>query len=321
MKTLKIALCIVLLFSISCFASDFETKLVEIGRDMAGPIARFKASPIIVTDFTDLDGNPTLIGKAIAEELSTALVKASSGYKVIDRTHLRTVLKEHKLSDSGLISPESAKKLGKFLGASALVTGTVMIIGNNAKISSKVIDVETSNIITADSRTILLPEDYKQYFGNLSGPERKEVPKTPKKLILKPTECRGDYELSLSVVGGEVYQNKIKIIILHNNVAGVNQYYCLLNPRYDTYVTDEVGNKYPLIDIDGIASFDTPSQVKGYTKIVKGVPLRYVLTFDAKQRIPKVINFTSTYYTPDMVGVLHFTRTASCSNIQVLEDM
>ena len=64
------------------------------------------------------------VGVTVASLLTTELVK-SGAYKVIERSQLQSILKEQNLSTSGVVAAQDAAKLGKVLGVSALVTGTV----------------------------------------------------------------------------------------------------------------------------------------------------------------------------------------------------
>lgn len=64
------------------------------------------------------------IGASVASILTTELVKDGT-YKVIERSQLQSILKEQDLSTSGVVDAKNAAKLGKVLGVSALITGTV----------------------------------------------------------------------------------------------------------------------------------------------------------------------------------------------------
>lgn len=48
-----------------------------------------------------------------------------SGYRVVERSRLEAVMKEHKLNQSGLFAPDTVKKVGSVMGVDALLLGTV----------------------------------------------------------------------------------------------------------------------------------------------------------------------------------------------------
>lgn len=47
------------------------------------------------------------------------------GYQVVERTRLESIMKEQNLSATGILSPETAKGMGKLLGVDAVVLGQV----------------------------------------------------------------------------------------------------------------------------------------------------------------------------------------------------
>jgi TolB-like protein len=104
---------------------------------------------VAVVDFTDLQGNVTELGRYLAEELSVSLFNNAKGFEVIDRTHLNSIVQEHKLSAKGLIDPATARKLGEIVGADALVTGTLTPLGDSVRLTMKVIDANTGVLVAA----------------------------------------------------------------------------------------------------------------------------------------------------------------------------
>lgn len=69
------------------------------------------------------------VGRGMADMLITALVE-SGKYKVIERTELEHVMKEQGLGQSGMVTQESAAKVGKLLGVELAVVGSVTEFGH-----------------------------------------------------------------------------------------------------------------------------------------------------------------------------------------------
>ncbi|MCI0513270.1 CsgG/HfaB family protein [candidate division KSB1 bacterium] len=69
------------------------------------------------------------VGRGMADMLVTALV-ASGKYTVIERQELDQIMKEQSLGQSGLVTPESAAKVGKLLGVELAVVGSVTEFGH-----------------------------------------------------------------------------------------------------------------------------------------------------------------------------------------------
>jgi len=65
---------------------------------------------------------------------------------VVDRANLDKIRQEQGFQLSGEVSDESAKKIGKMLGAGAIVTGTLINIGDSYRLTLKAINVETATV-------------------------------------------------------------------------------------------------------------------------------------------------------------------------------
>ena len=94
--------------------SDYEKQTAAFSIDLAKKIKASNKTRVAVSDFLDNDGNLTELGKAIAEDIGVGIVNEGNGtFQVMERSNLNAILKEQKLSSTGLIDPETAKKLGK----------------------------------------------------------------------------------------------------------------------------------------------------------------------------------------------------------------
>jgi curli biogenesis system outer membrane secretion channel CsgG len=94
--------------------------------------------------------------------LSTALFRTGR-FDLVERKNIEKVIQEQKFQQSGMIDTATALKMGKLLGARAVVTGAVTEIGVSAvsfiadittvrvSIDVRVIDVETGKILAAET--------------------------------------------------------------------------------------------------------------------------------------------------------------------------
>jgi curli biogenesis system outer membrane secretion channel CsgG len=130
---------------LSALAKQFS---IEVSNKMQG-------QNIAVADFVDDQDNPSPLGRYLAEEFSYTLVNAATNFKVIDRTQLRTLLKEAGLGDKGMLDPNTVKTLGKLEGISAVVYGKLTPVGNVVRVFIKVVVLETqvNEIIVRGSLT------------------------------------------------------------------------------------------------------------------------------------------------------------------------
>jgi curli biogenesis system outer membrane secretion channel CsgG len=133
-----------------------------------------------ITSSTEMEDNPIAmfmnrgqkqqqdkgkIGKSVANLLVTELVKDGT-YKIIERSQLEQILSEQHLGKDGTVSAAEAAKLGKLLGVSAVIVGSVtefntktekkgiMGIGKKVKtakvaVNARIVDTSTAEIIFA----------------------------------------------------------------------------------------------------------------------------------------------------------------------------
>ncbi len=150
----KIALSLLLVNSLAFGASNLETGVQELGKNIAKSMINKKKKKLAIIEFSDLNDNVNDLGRYLPEKLITELFKLNSeGFSIIERRQLSKVLKEQKLSTTGLIDSKTMQKVGKILGVDALVTGSITDLGNIIEVNARIISVETGDIIgTASSR-------------------------------------------------------------------------------------------------------------------------------------------------------------------------
>jgi len=153
-RFLKWSLFFVLTLSTQLYLFSYEKEIKNISQELAKKIEEAGKKSIAVVDFNDLQGNITELGRFLAEEFSTALVTTGKGFEVVDRTHLKSILAEHKLSFTGLIDPQTARKLGRIAGVEAIVIGTITPFGDSVRISVKVLVTDTAKVVTASTGNI-----------------------------------------------------------------------------------------------------------------------------------------------------------------------
>jgi hypothetical protein len=82
-------------------------------------------------------------------EIATLLeadMSASDHAVIVERQEVDKVLNEQELGQSGLVSADTAAKIGSLTGAQVLVTGRLFAVGNQYMVVAKVISTETSRV-------------------------------------------------------------------------------------------------------------------------------------------------------------------------------
>jgi len=148
-----LAVIICTLFCATVLAQDIDTELSKLADNLAGQIKDQGKKKVTVIDFTDLQGGSSELGKYIAEQLTVDLVMDKKDFSVLDRANLKSILAEHKLTATGLVDPDTAKKLGQFAGVDAIILGTFTPKEQNITLTTKIITTDTAEIIGAAKAT------------------------------------------------------------------------------------------------------------------------------------------------------------------------
>jgi len=88
------------------------------------------------------------LAESLVEMLTTALA-GTDRFTLIERRQLSKVFEEQKLSLTGLIRNDTACRIGKMLGAKAVVLGSLSRTGEEVQVDVRLVDVETSKILGA----------------------------------------------------------------------------------------------------------------------------------------------------------------------------
>ncbi len=132
---------------------------------------RFKS--VAAVDFTDLQGQPTELGRFLSERLAVEIV-SMAGVSMVDRANIKSILAEHKLTEEGLVNPANAKKLGEFAGVDAILIGNVTAL-DGIELMVKAISTDSARIVAAGRITFPKTSDIQQLLVCDSFPPRADA--------------------------------------------------------------------------------------------------------------------------------------------------
>ena len=241
-------LCMVLCGQTFAQAQDMDTELSSLAEKLATPIKDKAKKKVAVIDFTDLQGGSSELGKYIAEELTVDLVMGKREFSVMDRANLKKILAEHKLTATGLIDPENAKKLGQFAGLDAIILGTIIPKSQTIGLTAKIIATDTAEIVGAAKATFKSDETVQNLLSKpaaetpvIGGGEEK---KAEEKAIVKSF---GDLRVELpplTIADGRLFVLNIQL----TNQNPKKSLWVALNTdmgnNVNGVVTDSVGSEF-----------------------------------------------------------------------------
>ena len=115
----------------------------------------------------------------MSEEFAVNLMNANKGFQVMERSDLNAILKEHNLASTGIIDPETAKKLGKLKAVDAIVVGTITPYAEYFRMTIKILDTETGMAMGGTLGNIARIDPLNKLYENRIG----EAPLNPAKAI------------------------------------------------------------------------------------------------------------------------------------------
>ena len=254
-RFLALTLCILLCGNILARAQDMDTELSKLTEDLAGKIKEHGSKKVTVLDFTDLQGGSSELGKYIAEQLTVDFVMTKRDFSILDRANLKSILAEHKLTATGLVDPENAKKFGMFAGVDALIIGNIIPVGTNINLTVKIITTETAEVV-GGAKAKFKSDDTVQQF--LSQPAvANDVSASGQPSASPAPKPFGDLQAKVESIrllrGDNVYGSAMLTLII-TNMSASQTYGVGLNPDFyhGFNLINSRGDEFRATEVSGI---------------------------------------------------------------------
>ena len=127
-------------------AIDVVVATVEEQIDLLG------GDTIVVLPFPYADGVPSVEGTLFSDRVETALAECGR-VRIVDRSLLESVMKEQRLSASGLVDPNTQVRVGHLLAAKGLLSGSITDLGDNIEVHIRLTNVETAETVITKQLT------------------------------------------------------------------------------------------------------------------------------------------------------------------------
>jgi TolB-like protein len=130
--------------------SSLDQDLDNLANQFINTLAQDKKKTLAIIDFVTLDGQPTMLGKYIQEELTIRIFR-SGKISIVERSLLDKVMEEWNLGATGYINEETAAKIGQVLGVETIAIGSLTDLGTTVKVNARIINVETGTLLSVAS--------------------------------------------------------------------------------------------------------------------------------------------------------------------------
>ena len=89
------------------------------------------------------------LDKSLADKLRLlifAQIATTDKLVMLERKHLKSIMKEHDLSMSGLVSAKSQLRLGLLAGANFVISGRIYLMNNRLHLNAKVVNTKNTKV-------------------------------------------------------------------------------------------------------------------------------------------------------------------------------
>lgn len=168
---------IIFFFSINSHSQELDQNLKMSANDIGQKITKKNKTKIAVADFLNNAGKSDVLTKYITEQFELGLINADGNAQVMDRKHIQQLLSDNHLQTQGLIDESTAKSSVGFIKVDGWLFGEITSVGEQIKISIKVIDISTSLIYAAYTSNLIsdpLIKKIEESANELNDPSRNE---------------------------------------------------------------------------------------------------------------------------------------------------
>jgi TolB-like protein len=136
---------------------DFEQGIARMAEQLVRAVP---GRTVAVFEFPDLESRISNLGRLVSEQLTTELVqRAGTQGRIVERRQVLQVLTELDLLKTDLTGAD-VSRVGRQLGADAIVLGTASVVGNRIMVNARVVGVSGGQVLAADRMSVPGPPEF-----------------------------------------------------------------------------------------------------------------------------------------------------------------
>jgi len=126
---------------------------------------------LAVINFTNENGDYSVLGKFAANTIQPGMFSPKL-FNLLERDQIESMLQELKFNQTGLVKTNDAKEVGKMAGADLVLVGSLAVKADDTGrksliVTSKIVDVESSEVKAISNSTCLTNEDLIKSYNEL----------------------------------------------------------------------------------------------------------------------------------------------------------
>lgn len=185
--------------------------------------------PAAILPFAERGADVKDLGAQVTDLMFANLVAEPQMY-LVDREDMDKILKELELNLSGLVSADSATRVGNLTGAKILITGSVLQVDSKLYLVAKIIGTETTRVVGASVKGGI-NDELDSLVEELAGEVAKTIAGRADDLVAKP-KTREDRLAALKKAMAGTKRPVLKIDVTERHVSQAT-----IDPAAETEIT------------------------------------------------------------------------------------
>ncbi len=163
-STIRMFLMFSMLIVLTSPVLSYETELRALASKLIADLERANQKSATVLDFKDLEGLTTDGGRFLGQKLTSLLVSGTQKVRFVDRANRQALLDEIKVSQEGLVSPDTRRRFGHLVGVDTIIQGIAIPLGNNIDLTLSAVDVESGQIVASEEGQLPISAELAELF-------------------------------------------------------------------------------------------------------------------------------------------------------------